>query len=136
MSPKSRVGNGFLRAGNGYGGAVLKGLVGGAVVGAAAGATCAVLVCAAVRLFRRPLTVASDSATERCREVTAQPGGALGDLSGVARDVIGNARTVVERGAGVTEYASAAHPERDRSLAKAARRSTREPASSIVTLTS
>jgi gas vesicle protein len=123
-----------FRAGNGHGAAFLKGLVGGAVIGAAAGLICAVQVHAAVRMLRRQLTAASDSATERYREVTAQVGGAFDDFSRTARDLLGNPRTLVGRGAGVKEPASVAHTELDRNVARAARRSSRELASSSVPL--
>jgi len=57
------------------------------------------------------LTAASDFATERYREVTAQVGGAFDDFTRTGRDLVGTGRTVVGRGADVKEPATVAHTE-------------------------
>jgi gas vesicle protein len=85
-----------LEAGNGHrSGAFLKGLVGGVLIGAAAGAVCAPHMYAALRRFRRQLLDLDDSPTTRYRDVTAQVGGAFDDLEQKARDVGEQAPSVV-----------------------------------------
>jgi gas vesicle protein len=89
-----------FEAGNGHrSGAFLKGLVGGALIGAAAGLVCAPQVYAALRTFRRQLMNVSDSGAQRYRHVTTEVGGAFDDLQ-KARDVAEKAPSSVARAAG------------------------------------
>jgi hypothetical protein len=96
-----------LEAGNGHrSGAFLRGLVGGTLIGAAAGVVCAPHVYAALRRFRRQLLDVDDAPATRYRHVTAQVGGAFDDLEQKARDVAEHAPSVVARGAGDVERAT------------------------------
>ena len=88
-------------AGNGHGNdAFLKGLVGGMLIGAAAGMVCAPHVYAALRRCRHQLTNVSDSAATRYQRVTTQVGGSFDDLEQKARDVAGTAPIDAVRAAG------------------------------------
>jgi gas vesicle protein len=90
-----------VEAGNSHrSGAFLKGLVGGALIGATAGVVCAPQVYAALRRFRRRLMDVDDSPATRYQHVTAQVGGTFDDLEEKARHVAEKAPSVVARGAG------------------------------------
>ena len=117
-----------LEAANGQAGGFLKGLVGGALIGTAAGVLFAPQIYAALRNVRRELTDAAadarDAAAKSYRESTTRVGDAVEDLQQKGRDVYGKALSVVVRGAEeVKERATEAQTELDRSAADAARRS-------------
>ena len=95
--PGLEVGNGHHRSG------FLKGLVGGTLIGAAAGVLCAPHVYAALRRFRRQLLDGDASPATRYRHVTAQVGGAFDDLQPKARDTAEQAPSVAARAAGDVE---------------------------------
>jgi gas vesicle protein len=96
-----------LQPGNGHRrDAFLRGLVGGALIGAAAGVVCAPHVYAALRRFRRQLRDVNDSPATRYRHVTAQVGGAFDDLEQKARDAAEQAPGVVARAASDLERES------------------------------
>jgi gas vesicle protein len=113
-----------LEAPSGHNGDFLKGLVGGALIGAAVGVIFAPQAYAALRTLRRQLTDASDAAAERYREAATRVGDAVDDLEQKGRDVYGKALSVVVRGAeDIKERATEAQTELDQSAAHAARRS-------------
>ena len=90
-----------VEAGTGHrSAAFLEGLIGGALIGAAAGVVCAPRVYAALRRFRRRLMDVDASPATRYQHVTEQVGGTFDDLEQKARDVAAKAPTVVARGAG------------------------------------
>ncbi len=106
----------------------LTGLVGGALIGTAAGVLFAPQINAALRNIRRQLTDtaagASDAAAEKYREATTRVGDAVDDLQQKGRAVYGKALSAVVRGAeDVKERATEARSELDQSAAPAARRS-------------
>lgn len=107
---------------------LLMGLVGGALVGAAAGVLFAPQISAALRNIRRQLNDttagASDAAAEQYREATTRVGDAVDDLQQKGRAAYGKALTAVVRGAeDVKERATEARSELDQSAAATARRS-------------
>ena len=106
----------------------LAGLVGGALIGTAAGVYFAPRINAALRNIRRQVTDtavgASDVAAEKYREATTRVGDAVDDLQHKGRAVYGKALSAVVRGAeDVKERATDARSELDQSAAPAARRS-------------
>ena len=106
----------------------LTGLVGGALIGTAAGVLFAPQINAALRNIRRQLTDAaagaSDAAAEKYREATTRVGDAVDDLQQKGRAVYGKALSAVVRGAeDVNERATEARSELDQSAAHAAGRS-------------
>jgi gas vesicle protein len=106
----------------------LTGLVGGALIGTAAGVLFAPQINAALRTIRRQLTDtaagASDAAAEKYREATTRVGDAVDDLQQKGRAVYGKALSAVVRGAeDVKERATEARSELDQSAAHAAGRS-------------
>lgn len=92
-----------LEALNGHGGGFLKGLVGGAMIGAVAGVLAAPQVHAALRRLRRELTEGTadvrHGAEEKYHEATERVGHAVHDLEEKGREVYGKALNVVVRGA-------------------------------------
>jgi len=106
----------------------LQGLVGGALIGTAAGVLFAPEINAALRSMRRrwrdAAAGARDAAAEKYREATTRVGDAVDDLQQKGRAVYGNALTAVVQGAEVVkERATEARSELDQSAAQAARRS-------------
>jgi gas vesicle protein len=104
----------------------LKGLVGGAVIGAVAGVLMAPQFHAALRQLRRELTDATadarHGAAEKYHEATARVGDAVDDLQEKGRDVYGKALNVVIRGADdVKARATDAQIELDKRAAHSAR---------------
>jgi gas vesicle protein len=117
-----------LEAASGHSGSFLIGLVGGALIGTAAGVLLAPQINAAVRSLRRQLTDAaagaSDAAAAKYRDATTRVGDAVDDLQQKGRGVYGKALSAVVRGAeDVKERATQAQAELDQSAANAARRS-------------
>ena len=117
-----------LEAAAGHSNGFLKGLVGGALIGTAAGVLFAPQINAALRNIRRQLTDtaagASDAAAAKYREATTRVGDAVDDLQQKGRAVYGKALSAVVRGAeDVKERATEARSELDQSAAPAARRS-------------
>jgi gas vesicle protein len=109
-------------------GFLLKGLVGGALIGTAAGVLFAPQISAALRNIRRQLTDTaagtSDAAAAKYREATTRVGDAVDDLQQKGRAVYGKALSAVVRGAeDVKERATEARSELDQCAAPAARRS-------------
>ena len=103
----------------------LTGLVGGALIGTAAGVLFAPRINAALRNTRRQLTDAaagaSDAAAETYREATTRVGDAVDDLQQKGRAVYGKALSAVVRGAeDVHERATEARSELAQSAAHAA----------------
>jgi gas vesicle protein len=93
-----------VEAGNRHrSGMFLKGFVGGALIGAAAGVVCAPHMYVALRRFRRRLMDVDDSPATRYQHVTAQVGGTFDDLEQKGRTVAEKAPSVVARGAGDVE---------------------------------
>jgi gas vesicle protein len=108
----------------------LTGLVGGALIGTAAGVLFAPRINAALRHIRRPLTEtaagASDAAAEKYRDATTGVGDAVDDLQQKGRAVYGKALSAVVRNAeNVRERATDAQVELEQSTAHAARRPSR-----------
>lgn len=106
----------------------LQGLVGGALIGTAAGVLFAPQINAALRGIRRQLrdtaAAANDAAAEKYREATTRVGDAVDDLQQKGRAVYGKALTAVVRGAeDVKERATEARSELNQSAAHAERRS-------------
>jgi gas vesicle protein len=117
-----------LEAAAGHGSRFLAGLVGGALIGTAAGVLFAPQINAALRNIRRQLTDAaagaSDTAAKKYRGATTRVADAVDDLQEKGRALYGNALTTVVRGAeDVKERATEARSELDQSAAYAARRS-------------
>ena len=118
-----------LEAAAGHSSGFLKGLVGGALIGTAAGVLFAPQINAALRNIRRQLTDtaagASDAAAEKYREATTRVGDAVDDLQQKGRAVYGKALSAVVRGAeDVKERATEARSELEskrRPLRRAAR---------------
>jgi gas vesicle protein len=113
---------------NGHGNGFLKGLFGGALLGAAAGVLFAPQLHAAFRDLRRQLTDvaadATDAATERYRDATAAVGEAVDDLQQKGRGLYGKALSVIVRGAEeVQERATEAQTDLEQREANATRRS-------------
>jgi gas vesicle protein len=105
-----------LEAAAGHSSGFLLGLVGGALMGAAAGVLFAPQISAALRNMRRQLTDtaagASGAAAEQYREATTRVGDAVDDLQQKGRAVYGKALTAVVRGAeDVRERATEARNE-------------------------
>jgi gas vesicle protein len=103
----------------------LQGLVGGALIGTAAGLLFAPQINAALQSFRRQVrdtaAGASYAAGEKYREATTRVGDAVDDLQQKGRAVYGKALTAVVRGAeDVKERATEARSELDQSAAHAA----------------
>lgn len=92
-----------LEAANGRDIGFLKGLIGGMLIGTAAGVLLAPQIHAALRSLRRELTDATadarHAATEKYQEATARAGDAVDALQETGRDVYGKALNVVVRGA-------------------------------------
>ena len=108
----------------GHGSGFLKGVVGGALIGTAAGVLFAPQIRAALRNVQRQLTdVAagvSDTAAEEYRETTTRVGDAVVDLQQTGRAVYGRGLSAVVRGAEeVKERATEARGELDESPAAA-----------------
>ena len=106
----------------------LKGLVGGALLGTAAGVLFAPQIYSALRNIRRQLSVvradAGDAAAERYRDARIRVADAVDDLHEKGRGVYGKALSVIVRGAeDVKERATEAQTKLDQAAAKAARRS-------------
>jgi gas vesicle protein len=113
---------------NGHPNGFLKGLFGGALLGAAAGVLFAPQLYAAFRNLRRQLTDvtadATDAATERYRDTAAAVGEAVDDLQRKGRGLYGKALSVVVRGADeVQERATKAQTDLEQREANATRRS-------------
>jgi gas vesicle protein len=107
---------------------LLTGLVGGALIGTAAGVLFAPQINAALRNLRRQLTDAaagaSDAAAEKYREATTRVGDAVDDLQQKGRAVYGKALSAVARGAEDSkDRAAEARSELDQGTAHAAHRS-------------
>ena len=116
-----------LEAAAGHRSGFLTGLVGGALIGTAAGVLFAPQINAALRNIRRQLrdtaAGASDAAADKYREATTRVGDAVDDLQQKGRAVYGKALSAVVRGAeDVKERATEAQNELDQSAADAARR--------------
>ncbi len=117
-----------LEAVAGHGSRFLTGLVGGALIGTAAGVLFAPQISAALRSIRRQLTDtavgAGDAAAETYRDATTRVGDAVDDLEQKGRAVYGKALSAVVRNAeNVKERATDAQTELEQSTAHAARRS-------------
>jgi len=117
-----------LEAAAGHGSRFLTGLVGGALIGTAAGVLFAPQITAALRNIGRQVTDtaagASDAAAEKYREATTRVGDTVDDLQQKGRSVYGKALSAVVRNAeNVKERATDAQAELERSTAQAARRS-------------
>jgi gas vesicle protein len=114
-----------LEAAAGHRSRFLTGLVGGALIGTAAGVLFAPQINAALRNIRRQLTDtavgASDAAAKKYREATTRVGDAVDDLQQKGRAVYGKALSAVVRGAeDVKERATEARSELDQSAAHVA----------------
>lgn len=108
-----------LEAAAGHSSGFLMGLVGGALIGTAAGVLFAPQITAALRNTRRQLldsaAEASDAAAEHYREATTRVADAVDDLQHKGRGVYAKALTAVVRGAeDVKERATEARTELDR----------------------
>ena len=107
----------------------LTGLVGGALIGTAAGVLFAPQINAALRNIRRQLTDAaagaSDAAAETYREATTRVGDAVDDLQQKGRAVYGKALSAVGTRRGGCQRAGDRGPERTRIKAPPMRRAAR-----------
>ncbi len=109
--------------------AFVKGLFGGALIGAVGGVFFAPEIYAAFKNLRGPLADAAadagDLAADAYREATTRAAGAVGDLQQKGQAAYGKALSVVTRGADeVKERASEAQAELEQSEAKAGSRRT------------